>query len=67
MVSSSLIIHFGDQFFKIVLLWPIPNLSFWYHFEMDRYYLALLEKRSKPIGRETLRWENSLLGKLKNF
>ena len=28
LVFARLVIHFRDQFFKTVILWPIPNTSF---------------------------------------
>ena len=29
MAFARLVIHFWDQYFKIVILWPIPNPSLW--------------------------------------
>ena len=34
MVFSRLVIHFWDQFFKTVILWPIPNPSLLRHFNI---------------------------------
>ena len=54
-VFSRLVIPFWDQFLKIVILWPIPNPSFWRHSWVKK---TIGGKTSKRIGNETLRWEN---------
>ena len=54
-VFSRLVIPFWDQFLKTVILWPIPNPSFWRHSWVKK---IIDGKTSKPIGNETLRWEN---------
>ena len=61
MVFSRLVIYFCDQLFKIVLLWPIRNPSVRRHSKTGSKEAqicissAIIEKRSKFIGNETLR------------
>ena len=61
MVFLRLVIHFSDQFFKIVILWPIHNPSVWRHSKIELKEAQICtfstsgEKRSKPIGNETLK------------
>ena len=61
MVFLRLVIHFSDQFFKIVILWPIHNPSVWRHSKIELKQAQICtfstnsEKRSKPIGNETLK------------
>ena len=35
MIFLRLVIHFSDQFFKIVILWPIHNPSVWRHSKIE--------------------------------
>ena len=61
MVFLRLVIHFSDQFFKIVILWPIHNPSVWHHSKIGSKGAQICtsstngEKRPEPIGNETLK------------
>ena len=56
MVFSRIVIHFSDQFFKIVMWWPIHNPSVWRHSKIGSKEAQICtsstvgEKRSKPTG-----------------
>ena len=62
-IFSRLVIHFWDQFFKTVILWPIPNPSFWRHSKVGSKETEICisstngEEKSKPKSQnDTLRW-----------
>ena len=66
LVFSRLLVYFWDQFFKIVILCPIPNPSFSVSSKIvskevqSCIYSTIGEKRLKTLGNQTLRWEKCL-------